>query len=314
MRTPTFRLLIAFVTLLTFIGCDPELKVVPEVTTSALTLLTTTSAGSGGTVTGEGASSVTAIGLCWSTSPAPTINDSKSSEKAGQATFTTIIEGLTLNTRYYLRAYATNPAGTAYGNEISFTTLNLNEVYNPVTGRVWMDRNLGASRVATSMTDSEATGDLYQWGRAADGHEKRTSGTTKNLSPGDSPGHGLFVTAYLDPVDWRSPQNNNLWQGVNGINNPCPAGYRIPTEAEWNEERATWRTNTAKGAFYSVLKLPLTPQRSYDGAVFDYNVLGEYWTSTVNGINAQLLHTNEANAYTMSMYRIYGHCIRCIKD
>lgn len=56
MRTPTFRLLIAFVTLLTFIGCDPELKVVPEVTTTALTLLTTTSAGSGGTVTGEGAS------------------------------------------------------------------------------------------------------------------------------------------------------------------------------------------------------------------------------------------------------------------
>ncbi len=89
------------------------------------------------------------------------------------------------------------------------------------TGRVWMDRNLGANKVATSMTDTEAYGDLYQWGRLTDGHEKRNSGTTTTLSNSDTPGHGDFITnnseSPYSPFDWRSPQNNNLWQGVSGI-------------------------------------------------------------------------------------------------
>ncbi|MCI5141738.1 MAG: hypothetical protein D3909_08430, partial [Candidatus Electrothrix sp. ATG1] len=81
------------------------------------------------------------------------------------------------------------------------------------TGRVWMDRNLGASRVATSQTDSQAYGDLYQWGRLIDGHQKRTSSTTAGLSTSDAPGHGYFVTS---SSDWRITQNNQLWQGAEG--------------------------------------------------------------------------------------------------
>jgi hypothetical protein len=82
------------------------------------------------------------------------------------------------------------------------------EVFNPATGKTWMDRNLGASRAATSSTDAEAYGDLYQWGRAADGHQKRTSGTTSTLSNSDTPGHGNFILApKISPWDWRSPQN-----------------------------------------------------------------------------------------------------------
>jgi hypothetical protein len=124
-----------------------------------------------------------------------------------------------------------------------------------------MDRNLGASRAATSSTDAEAYGDLYQWGRAADGHQKRTSGTTSTLSNSDTPGHGNFILAPNSPYDWRSPQNNNLWQGVNGTNNPCPAGYRLPTEAELNAERLSWSSNNAAGAFASPLKLPVAGYR-----------------------------------------------------
>lgn len=73
-------------------------------------------------------------------------------------------------------------------------------------GQVWMDRNLGASRAAISSTDSLAYGDLYQWGRATDGHEKRTSGITSTLSTTDNPGHDDFITTSSWPWDWRSPR------------------------------------------------------------------------------------------------------------
>ena len=110
-----------------------------------------------------------------------------------------------------------------------------------------MDRNLGASQVAKSSTDAASYGDLYQWGRCSDGHEKRTSGPTTTLSSTDTPGHGDFITTSAAPNDWRNPQNDNLWQGVAGTNNPCPAGYRIPTEAELETERLSWSSSNAAG-------------------------------------------------------------------
>ena len=121
------------------------------------------------------------------------------------------------------------------------------EVENPATGKTWMDRNLGASQVATSSTDEDAYGDLYQWGRAADGHQVRTSGTTTTLSNSDTPGHSNFILAPITPYDWRSPQNDNLWQGVSGTNNPCPSGFRLPTLAEWLAERSSWSSLNAAG-------------------------------------------------------------------
>ncbi|MDF1517225.1 MAG: hypothetical protein P1P79_04715, partial [Lutibacter sp.] len=103
----------------------------------------------------------------------------------------------------------------------------IKDVYNSKTGKTWMNKNLGASQVATSPTDSLAYGDLYQWGRLMDGHEKRTSGTTTTLSSSDTPGHSNFILASSMPNDWRSPQNVNLWQGLVSTNNPCPTGYRL---------------------------------------------------------------------------------------
>ena len=69
-------------------------------------------------------------------------------------------------------------------------------VTNPVTGRIWMDRNLGASNVASSSTDINSYGSLYQWGRDTDGHELRTSSTTNTVSNTTSPGHSKFVIGY----------------------------------------------------------------------------------------------------------------------
>ena len=106
-------------------------------------------------------------------------------------------------------------------------------------GKIWLDRNLGAEQVATSSTDYLAYGDLFQWGRAADGHQVRTSSATSTNSSSDDPGHDNFILEPSSPFDWRSSQNNSLWQGGSGINNPCPPGFRLPTEAEWEAERVS---------------------------------------------------------------------------
>lgn len=84
------------------------------------------------------------------------------------------------------------------------------DVYNPTTGKTWMDRNLGASQIASSSSDALSFGDLYQWGRFADGHQCRNSTTTTSLSESDLPGNGNFITTNTSPFDWRSPQEDNL--------------------------------------------------------------------------------------------------------
>lgn len=189
------------------------------------------------------------------------------------------------------------------------------DVTNPVTGQTWMDRNLGASRAATSMTDEQAYGDLYQWGRAADGHENRNSGTTTTLSSTDQPGHGDFILAPDQPNDWRSPQNDNLWQGVTGINNPCPAGYRLPSEAEWEAERQSWSSNDRNGAFSSPLKLPVAGNRGpLSGSLERVGNVGRYWSSFVNsGVVQTLVFIN--SLATLEYYiPANGFSVRCIKD
>src|SRR5690554_3839524 len=188
-------------------------------------------------------------------------------------------------------------------------------VTNPTTGEIWMDRNLGASQVATSSTDAAAYGDLYQWGRAADGHESRTSGTTSTLATSDTPGHGNFITNGSSPYDWRNPQNDNLWQGVSGTNNPCPSGYRLPTEAEWEAERTSWSSNNEAGAFASPLKLPVAGRRDFsDGTLGDVGSGGFYWSSTVSGTYARHLYFVSSDAVMGSGYRAYGFSVRCLKD
>ena len=117
------------------------------------------------------------------------------------------------------------------GNEIPTVT--------SANGRVWMDRNLGAVRVAQSVDDYRVYGWLYQWGRLADGHEIRSS-TTTNRSLGGIPGHGDFIAPTALPYGWLILQNDSLWQPVSGINNPCPPGFRVPTETEWQTEIKYW--------------------------------------------------------------------------
>jgi uncharacterized protein (TIGR02145 family) len=185
------------------------------------------------------------------------------------------------------------------------------------TGKIWMDRNLGATRVATSSTDANSYGDLYQWGRGADGHQLRTSGSTNTLASTDVPGNANFiiVTNSFFPFDWRSTRNNNLWQGVNGVNNPCPAGFRLPTKAEWEAEFATWSSQNTAGAFASPLKLTVAGFRwRQNGSILDLNDWGRYWSSTITGDFSYDLTINSSSATIVNEGRAEAVSVRCIMN
>lgn len=193
------------------------------------------------------------------------------------------------------------------------------DVTNPITGRTWMDRNLGASQVAISSKDESAFGDLYQWGRRADGHQCRNSTNTTNISSTNQPAHSKFILNGLGFKDWLNPQNSKLWQGVNGINNPCPSGYRLPTEAEWQDEISSWSNKNAAGAFASPLRLPMAGNRlDRNGSLNNTGThnywLGLYWSSTVNGNNSRYLAFHSGKAYFHDTGRANGLSVRCIKD
>jgi uncharacterized protein (TIGR02145 family) len=206
----------------------------------------------------------------------------------------------------------TYPTGSVFCASGAATVV---EVTNSSTGKIWMDRNLGASQVATSSTDANSYGDLYQWGRGSDGHQCRTSATTTTLSSSDQPAHGNFITNSSLPYDWRSPENTNLWQGVSGVNNPCPSLYRLPTEAELNAERLSWSSQNAAGAFASPLKLPMAGGRDgSNGSLFNVGSSGRYWSSTVSGSKARALAFNSSSASMFTPNRAFGYSVRCLKD
>ena len=196
------------------------------------------------------------------------------------------------------------------------STASVPTVTNSSTGKIWMDRNLGASQVATSSTDANSYGDLYQWGRGSDGHQCRNSATTSTSSSSDQPGHGDFILPYSSLYDWRSPQNTNLWQGVNGVNNPCPSLYRLPTEAEMNTEVSSWSSNNSAGAFASPLKLPMAGGRDYiTGSIYDVGSFGLYWSSTVSGTNSHNLYFFGSGAGGGGLGgHTSGISVRCLKD
>jgi hypothetical protein len=104
------------------------------VTTAAISNIATTTATSGGTVLADGGATVTARGVCWGTAQNPTIAGSHTTNGAGTGTFTSSLTSLLPNTLYYVRAYATNTYGTAYGNELSFMTAQITYTLSLVAG------------------------------------------------------------------------------------------------------------------------------------------------------------------------------------
>jgi hypothetical protein len=301
--------------------------VLPTSATTAITEITATTASSGGNVTYDGGSAVTARGVCWGTSAKPTIAlPTQTSNGSGTGTFTSSITGLTGNTKYYVRAYATNSSGTSYGNEYSFTTflcgtstltithvasggvapVDKTVIYGTVSTSLFggtkcaITRNLGASQQATSEDDAteESAGWYWQF-NLKQGYQVASDGTrTPNTT---------WINSIIEESDWIP------------ANDPCAielgAGWRIPTQTEWGSAVAAWPNSSSPYA--SVLKMHLAGQLTYlDGSLVGRGIYADYWPSTQYWNEAAwYLHNNSTDPWSLSgNNKSFGYSLRCIKD
>lgn len=177
-------------------------------------------------------------------------------------------------------------------------------ITSSVTGKVWMDRNLGASRVCQSYSDEECYGDYYQWGRVADGHEKSSSNIISTQATSITPGHGSFITG----TDWTSSDSDGSLRQSDW--NPCPTGFRIPTSDELTEESISDLDEA-----FSQLQLPAAGSRSRLGSLGGQQDYGYVWSSTPKeSIYAFGMSFGNSTASVYYDYRTSGFSIRCIKE
>ncbi|CAC9526263.1 hypothetical protein [uncultured Gammaproteobacteria bacterium] len=212
---------------------------------------------------------------------------------------------------------------TFVSETILFKGLTYKTIASPDRNRVWLDRNLGATRVATSSTDSAAYGHLYQWGRNDDGHEDRTNANTSTtLANGIiNAGTTLFIKKTFIPYDWTRADSSgaarsSAWE-VDGTNNVCPAGFSVPTEADMNADTLsaiTTKIINKAVAFSSFLKLPVAGFRFSEHGLFgSVGNYGHYWTRSTEGTRSRTLDFRDDQAYFHGNYRAHGVSVRCIK-
>ena len=172
----------------------------PTITTTNISSITCNSASSGGTSINPNGASVTAKGVCWSTSSNPTISNSKTTNGTGTSNFTSSITGLSPGTTYYVRAYATNSAGTGYGAQKTFTTSFLNTGSIPSTSSSPITICQGSTPTIPSSSDASGESGIYYlwqykystnggstwsgWSDASGTNNNSTYTIPNNLTPG----------------------------------------------------------------------------------------------------------------------------------
>jgi uncharacterized protein (TIGR02145 family) len=322
--------------------------VVPTLTTTAVSTITTNSAISGGIITNDGGASITARGVCWSNLPNPTIDlPTKTTDGSGVGTFTSAISGLNPNWDYHVRSYATNSAGTAYGNEITFTTLqnstainvpgpNVTDidgnVYQSVTNcnQTWTKSNLNVSKYTDGTPIPQVTNST-QWFNLTTGAWCYYNNITAN---GTTYGKLYNWYAVMGIYDAASAGNPALRKKLS------PNGWHIPTDAEWiqlpdclggeavagGKMKSTgtiqagtglWQDpNTAATNESGFTGLPGGYRRN--SGFFDFIGNSGYWWSSSEFSTAKAwarpLYFHVGSAYRYNGNNTDGYSVRCLRD
>ena len=299
----------------------------PLVTTLTPTSVADTIAISGGNITSNGGLPIIARGVCWSTSTSPTITSSKTLDSIGSGSFTSKLKGLLPNTTYYIRAYATNSIGTAYGNEQSFKTYSKGSqivtdidgnVYHSVTigTQTWLVENLRAVRFRNgdsipttkdNTTWAAYKSTAYSWYNN-DITNKSTFGALYNW-------YAASDTRNIAPVGWHVATDADFTTLTNYLGNESIAGSKMKETGTVN-----WLSpNSGATNEFGFNGLP-GGLRSYDGTFRNKGSNGYFWTSTESdydiykGWDRELFY-NQINCFRYNLdSKLYGFSIRCVKD
>lgn len=307
----------------------------PTVTTATLDNIAIYAAQGGGTVTNDGGSSITARGVCWSTSPGPTVEYSTYTvDGAGTGEFSSSITGITPGTTYYLRAYAKNAIGTGYGDEIIFTTYNADAIqdadgnyYNILAlgTQIWMAGNLKTTsyndgttipHVTDPATWQTMTTPAYAWYDNDEATNKDIYGALYNWH--------TVNTGKLCPYGWHVPDDEE-WKTLEmflGMSQSQADAFGIRmTENEGGKLKETGFThwlnpNTGATNVTGFTALP-GGNRDISGTFYLKSYMALWWSSSLNASTIPIyrsLYYNEGGIERAGSNTKDGLSIRCIKD
>ena len=299
--------------------------VLPLVTTSTVTQITQTTAVAGGNVTADGNASVTERGVCISTVSNPTTSNTKVTAGSGTGAFTCNLTGLQANTTYYVRAYATNSKGTAYGEQVSFTTKEQSSTPNNGTenGYAYVDLGLSVKWATMNVGASKAEdyGNYFAWG------ETQPKSTYDWSTYKYCNGSSTTLTKYCNMSSYG---NNGFTDNKTQLELSDDAarvnwggGWRMPTDAEWTELREqctwTWTTQNGKNGYKVTSKsngnsifLPAAGCR-YDTSLSNAGICGYYWSSSLDTdgpISAWGVYFYSSNVSRNYLSRYDGRSVR----
>ncbi len=234
-NTLIFPLLVMGVFLIFVISCQKDN--VPVLTTLVVSEITQTTATSGGNISSDGGTPITTRGMCWSTEQTPTISDNKKIAETSLSNYPCSIVGLSANTTYYVRAFATNSNGPGYGNTMVFTTeqggssgiftdFRDNNVYRFVTigNQVWMAENLKyLPKVSRPYSYSTTSPHYYVYGY---------DGTNVNEAKATN-SYKTYGVLYNWPAAMR--KNTSSTANPSGVQGVCPIGWHLPSDTEWTQ-------------------------------------------------------------------------------